>query len=123
MGAFAGLALLLAGLGIYAVVSFTVERRTQEIGIRVALGATAPRLMRMVVGEALTVAGIGVVVGLGLAVLAALGLRGILFGVSPIDGASLAAAAASLVVAAGVAAFVPARRAASANPSDVLRNQ
>ncbi len=123
MGAFAALALLLAALGIYAAVSFTVERRTQEIGVRVALGATGARLIRMVVGESLTVAGIGVVAGLGLAVLAALGLQGILFGVAPVDGVSFAAAAASLVVVAGVAAFVPARRAASGNPSDVLRSQ
>jgi predicted permease len=123
MGAFAALALLLAGLGIYAAVSFAVERRTQEIGIRVALGATGPRLIGMVVGESLTVAGIGVVVGLGLAALAAVGLRGILFGLAPVDSVSLVAAAAALVVAAGAAAFVPARRAAAANPSDVLRNQ
>jgi putative ABC transport system permease protein len=123
MGGFAALALLLAGLGIYAAVSFAVERRTQEIGIRVALGATAPRLVGMVVGESLTVAGVGVVLGLALAALAALGLRGILFGLPPVDAVSLVAAAAALTVAAGLAAFVPAQRAASANPSDVLRNQ
>jgi len=123
MGAFAALALLLAGLGIYAAVSFSVERRTQEIGIRVALGATGASLIRMVVGESLAVAGIGIVAGLGLAALVALGLRGALFGVAPVDGASLAFAAASLIAAAGVAAFVPARRAALADPSEVLRKQ
>ena len=123
MGAFAALALLLAGSGIYAAVSFAVERRTHEIGIRVALGATAPRLIRMVVGGSLKVAAIGVVAGLVLAVLAAQGMQAILFGVAPLDGVSFAAAAALLIAAAGVAAFVPARRAARANPSDVLRNQ
>ena len=123
MSAFAALALLLAGLGIYAAVSFAVERRTQEIGIRVALGATAPRLIRMVVVGSLKVAAIGVVAGLVLAVLAAQGMQAILFGVAPLDGVSFAAAAALLIAAAGVAAFVPAQRAARANPSDVLRNQ
>ena len=123
MSAFAALALLLAGLGIYAAVSFAVERRTHEIGIRVALGATAPRLIRMVVGGSLKVAAIGVVAGLVLAVLAAQGMQAILFGVAPLDGVSFAAAAALLIAAAGVAAFVPAQRAARANPSDVLRNQ
>ncbi|HET7131420.1 MAG TPA: FtsX-like permease family protein, partial [Gammaproteobacteria bacterium] len=123
MGAFAALALLLAGLGIYAAVSFAVERRTHEIGIRVALGATGTRLVRMVVGESLAVAGIGIAAGLGLAALAALAMRSLLFGVAPMDGASFAAAALVLAAAAGLAAFVPARRAAAANPSDVLRDR
>jgi predicted permease len=125
MGGFAALAMLLAGLGIYASVSFAAERRTHEIGIRVALGATAARLTRMVVGESLTVAGVGIVAGLGLAVLAGLGLSaaGVLFGVAPVDAVSFVAAVGVLAVATALAAFVPARRAASANPSDVLHNQ
>jgi predicted permease len=123
MAAFAVLALVLACLGIYAGVSFAVERRTHEIGIRVALGATRTRLIRMVIGESLAVAGIGIAAGIGLAVLAALGLRGMLFGVAPFDAASFAAAAAILAGATLLAAFVPAQRAASANPADVLRGQ
>jgi hypothetical protein len=123
MAAFAALALVLACLGIYAAVSFAVERRTHEIGIRVALGATGTRLIRMVIGESLAVAGIGLAAGLGLGLLAALGLRGMLFGVAPFDAASFAAAAAVLTAAALLAAFVPARRAASANPAEVLRGQ
>jgi ABC-type antimicrobial peptide transport system permease subunit len=123
MGAFAGLALLLAGLGVYAAVSFAVERRTQEIGIRVALGATAPQLTRMVVGGSLKLAGIGVGVGLALAVLVSESMRAMLFGVAPFDAASFAAAALLLIAATGFAAFLPARRAARANPSQVLRNQ
>jgi putative ABC transport system permease protein len=102
MGAFAGLALLLAGLGVYAAVAFSVERRTQEIGIRVALGATAPQLLRMVVGNWLKIAFIGVAVGLLLAI---------------------GAAALLLTGAAALAAFVPARQAIRASPSDVLRSQ
>jgi ABC-type antimicrobial peptide transport system permease subunit len=123
MAAFAVLALALACLGIYAAVSFAVERRTHEVGIRVALGATPARLIRMVIGESLAVAAIGIAAGLGLAVLAALGLRGMLFEVAPFDAASFAAAAAVLLGATLLAAFVPARRAASANPADVLRGQ
>jgi putative ABC transport system permease protein len=123
MGAFAGLALLLAGLGVYAAVSFSVERRTQEIGIRVALGATAPQLIRMVVGGSLKIALIGVVVGLVLAIAAAQGLQAILFGVAPLDTVSFGAAALLLTGAAALAAFVPARHAIRANQSDVLRSQ
>lgn len=123
MGAFAGLALLLAGLGIYAAVSFSVERRTREIGIRVALGATASQLIRMVVHGSLKAVGIGVVVGLALAALATQGMQAILFGVAPLDPMSFTAAAALLLVAASIAALVPARRAAGGNPSDVLRSE
>jgi putative ABC transport system permease protein len=123
MGAFAGLALLLAGLGVYAAVSFSVERRTQEIGIRVALGATASQLIRMVVGGSLKIALIGVVVGLVLAIAAAQGMQALLFGVAPIDTVSFGAAALLLTGAAALAAFVPARHAIRANPSDVLRSQ
>jgi putative ABC transport system permease protein len=123
MGAFAGLALLLAGLGVYAAVAFSVERRTQEIGIRVALGATAPQLLRMVVGNWLKIAFIGVAVGLLLAIGAAQGMQAILFGVAPIDILSFGAAALLLTGAAALAAFVPARQAIRASPSDVLRSQ
>jgi putative ABC transport system permease protein len=123
MGAFAGLALLLAGLGVYAAVAFSVERRTQEIGIRVALGATAPQLLRMVVGNWLKIAFIGVAVGLVLAIAAAQGMQAILFGVVPIDTVSFGVAALLLTGAAALAAFVPARHALRARPSDVLRSQ
>jgi predicted permease len=123
LGGFSLLALLLASLGVYAVVSFTVERRTQELGIRMALGAARSRLVGMVVGESLLVVGLGVFGGLWLALLAARGLEGILFGVRAADPATFAGAAALLLLAAGVAAFLPARRAASADPVDVLRRQ
>lgn len=123
MGAFAGLALLLAGLGVYAAVAFSVERRTQEIGIRVALGATAPQLLRLVVGGWLKVAVIGVAIGLVLAVAAAQGMQAVLFGVAPLDIVSFGAAALLLTGAAALAAFLPARHAIRASPSDVLRSQ
>ena len=121
MGGFSLLAVLLASLGVYAVVSFSVERRSQEIGIRAALGASRSRLVRMVVGESLVVVGIGLGVGFGLAVLGTQGLQGLLYGVGAIDVPTFAGAAMLLVLAAGLAAFVPAVRGARANPVDVLR--
>jgi ABC-type antimicrobial peptide transport system permease subunit len=122
---FSLLALVLAGLGVYAVVSFNVERRTQELGVRMALGATHTRLARMVVGESVAVVGLGIVTGLGLAALGARGLSsvGVLFGVAPIDTATFAGAAGLLLSTAAAAAFLPAYRAARANPVDALRAQ
>ncbi|HET7924461.1 MAG TPA: FtsX-like permease family protein, partial [Rhodanobacteraceae bacterium] len=118
----AALALVLASLGIYAAISFSVECRTQEIGIRTALGARTAQLVRTVVGSSMRVACIGVGVGLVFAVLAAQGMRAMLFGVGPLDIASLAVAALLLIGAAALAAFVPALRASRANPLEVLRN-
>ena len=123
LGSFSFLALLLASLGVYAAVSFTVERRLQELGIRLALGAPRSRIVRMVVGESLIVVAVGVVAGLSLAVMAMRGLEGMLFGVGALDHATFAGAALVLLAAAGAAAFVPAARAARADPVDVLRNQ
>ncbi|MFW6079291.1 MAG: ADOP family duplicated permease, partial [Gemmatimonadota bacterium] len=96
MGGFSLLALLLAGLGVYAVVSFTVERRTHELGIRVALGASRSRLVRTVVGESVAVAALGVAVGLVLAAVATRGIEGMLFDVAALDGVTFAGAAALL---------------------------
>lgn len=123
MGAFSLLALLLAVLGIYAVVAFTVERRTQELGIRAALGATRNGIMRMVVGESLVSVGVGLFVGLGLALVSLRGLESVLFGVTPADAPTFAGAAGLLLAAASLAALMPARRAARANPVAVLRRQ
>jgi ABC-type antimicrobial peptide transport system permease subunit len=122
VAACAALALVLASLGIYAAISFSVERRTQEIGIRTALGAGKAQLIRMVVGSSMKVAMIGVGAGLVLAMLVAQGMRAILFGVAPLDVASLAVSALLLIGAAALAAFVPAFRASRANPLEVLRN-
>jgi predicted lysophospholipase L1 biosynthesis ABC-type transport system permease subunit len=115
------LALVLASLGIYAAVSFSVERRTHEIGVRTALGAGTAQLIRMVVGSSMRVACIGVGTGLVFAALAAQGMRAILFGVGPLD-ISLAAAALLLIFATALAAFMPAWRASRASPLQVLRN-
>lgn len=123
LGGFSLLAVLLASLGVYAVVSFAVERRSQELGIRAALGATRPRIVRLVVGESLVMVGVGLVAGLGLAIVVSRGLQGILFGIGTMDVPTFAGTAMLLLVSAGLAAFVPARRAARANPVDVLRAQ
>jgi putative ABC transport system permease protein len=123
MGAFAGLALVLAALGIYAAVSFAVERRTHEIGIRLALGATKPRLIGMVVAGSIKLAAVGIGAGLALSVLGARGMESVLFGVAPLDVVSFGGAALVLLAAAGLAAFLPALRASRANPAGVLRGE
>ena len=122
IGGFSILALLLATLGVHAVVAFSVERRSRELGIRMALGAAGASIVRMVVVETLIVVASGVAAGLGLAVLATRGLEGMLFGVAPVDGVTFGGAAILLLLSAAAAAFVPARRAARADPVNVLRN-
>lgn len=123
MGGFSLLALLLASVGVYAVVSFSVERRTQELGIRMALGAARSRVVSMVVGESLIVVAVGVTAGLGLAALAVRGLQSMLFGVQAVDVFTFSAAAVLLLLSAGGAAFLPADRAARQDPVSVLRTQ
>ncbi|MEJ2206355.1 MAG: ABC transporter permease, partial [Gemmatimonadota bacterium] len=121
MGAFSLLALLLAGLGVYAVVSFSVQRRTSELGIRMALGAERSRVVHMVVREVVGVVLVGLAVGLGLSALAAPRLVGILYGVPALDPLAFGGAVVVLLVVAGGAAYVPARRAAAADPVEALR--
>jgi predicted permease len=122
LGAFALLAVLLASVGVYAVVSFSVARRTAEMGIRVALGAERGRLVRRVVLRTLGTVALGVAAGLGVALAGAPLLGGLLYGVPALDPASFAAAALVLTVLAAVAAWVPARRAAEADPVEALRS-
>jgi putative ABC transport system permease protein len=121
MGAFSLLALLLAGLGIYTVVSFTVARRSPELGLRMALGAERTSVVRMVVREVATVVGVGLAAGVVASGLAASRLAGLLFGVAPLDPVSFGGAVLLLLAVAGVAAWVPARRAARADPVQALR--
>lgn len=122
MTAFSLLALLLAGLGVYTIVSFTVEQRAPELGIRSALGASRSRLVGMVMGETLVIVALGVLIGMFAAALAARGMESMLFGVGSFDAAAFATAAVLLLTAAGAAAFLPAMRAARADCVDVLRN-
>jgi putative ABC transport system permease protein len=123
LGGFSLLGLLLAALGVYAVVAFSVERRTQELGIRAALGASAASIMRMVVGQSLATVLIGIAAGLALAFVAVRGMQGMLFGVGAADPATFVTASVLLLAAATVAAFLPARQAARADPVDALRSR
>ncbi len=126
LGAFATLALLLASVGIYGVVSYSVTRRTQEIGIRMALGADRARVSRMIIGQGVRMAG----AGLGIGILAATTLvrllpsfSRLLYGVGHRDPLTLFGVSASLVLVALVACYVPARRAASVDPMRALRHE
>jgi putative ABC transport system permease protein len=118
---FAGVAVLLAVVGVAGVIAFTVSRRTQEIGVRVALGATRRQVVSLLVRQGLAPTAIGMLAGLAGAMALGRVLSGLLFGVAASDPTVFAGAAGLLAVAAVVAAYVPARRAASASPLDALR--
>jgi len=118
---FAGMALLLATLGVYGVVSHSVTRRTQEIGIRVALGASTGDVSRLVLGEGLMLGGLGVLLGLAGALASTRVLHSLLFEVTPTDPLTLASVACLLLGVAVAATLVPARRAAKVDPMVALR--
>jgi predicted permease len=121
VGAFAVLALVLAAVGLYGVLSYTVAQRTSEIGLRMALGARKSTVVRAVVGGALSLAGLGLVLGLVGALAATRLLQAFLFGVSAVDPLTFGAAIALLLLVTGAAAYVPARRAANVDPMETLR--
>jgi predicted permease len=120
-GALAGLALLLSCLGLYGLTAYNVARRTSEIGLRMALGATPRHVAAPVLREALLLSLVGVVVGLPAAFAAGRVIRSQLYGVQPHDPLALAAAVAALVAVALLAAWLPARRAARTDPMEALR--
>jgi putative ABC transport system permease protein len=121
LGVFGIAALMLAAIGLYAVIGAYVRQRNTEIGIRVALGATALDVRRLVVGEGLWLAGLGAVIGLAGAVATTRLLRGLLFGVHPLDAVSLLAAVLLVVAASVLASYLPASRAARVDPRTLLR--
>jgi predicted permease len=120
-GFFGFLAGLLATIGLYGVISYTVARRTNEIGIRMALGAGRRDVLIMIMREAATLLGIGVVAGTILALLAARTARALLFGLHPNDPLTIAVAIAALAAVALAASFLPAQRAARVQPMEALR--
>jgi predicted permease len=120
---FGALALTLAAIGMYGVISYTMRQRTAEIGVRMALGADAMTVYRLVVGKALQLAGIGIAAGVIGALLLTQLMRSLLFGVAPTDPISIVTAAAVLLLTAFLAAFLPARRAARIPPSVAFRSE
>jgi predicted permease len=120
-GFFGGLALLLAGLGLYGVTSYAVGRRRTEIGIRMALGAAPSGVVRMVLGRVALLVGIGVALGAGISVWASRFVTTLLYGLQPRDPATFVLAALMLSLIGAIAGWIPARRAARIDPARVLR--
>ncbi len=123
LGAFAGLALLLAGVGIYGVTSYGVAQRQQEIGLRMALGADRGQVMRMMIRRGMSTIAVGLVLGIILALSLTRLMSGLLFAVRASDPLAIGGAALLLTAAALFAIIIPARRAAKLNPMVALRNE
>ena len=121
LGVFAAMALALAAIGIYGVIAYSVSCRTNEIGIRVALGASRQAILKMVLRETLLLAAAGLALGIPSALLASRLVGHMLFGVFANDPATLAAVAVTLAAVAALAGYVPARRAMRVDPMDALR--
>lgn len=121
VGSFAMLGMLLAALGIYGVISYSVTRRTQEIGIRMALGAQAGLIQRQVLSQSLWLVIIGIAIGAAASVASAHLVASMLFATSPWDAATYCAIAAALLAVALISGYVPARRASNINPLVALR--
>jgi len=115
-------ALTLAALGIYAVISYSVQQRTQEIGIRMALGASARSLQVRIMFQTLRLASIGLLIGLGASAILTRSLRALLFGVNTYDPASFIGTVVVLVAVAATAGYFPARRASQIDPINALRS-
>jgi ABC-type antimicrobial peptide transport system permease subunit len=120
--AFAGTALVLATLGVYSVISYLVTQRTREIGVRVALGAQQSDVLRLIVGEGVRLAIIGIVIGVIGSLLLTRSLRGLVFGVSTTDPVAFGIVVVALAFVAILAAYLPGRRAARVDPMEVLRS-
>jgi ABC-type antimicrobial peptide transport system permease subunit len=118
---FAVFALLIAGVGLFGVLSFSVAQRTREIGVRSALGAQARDIVALVLGQALWIVGIGVLIGLAAALAGVRLLSAFLYGISPHDGLTFVAVPIVIAAVAAVACLVPAWRAAKVDPLTALR--
>ncbi len=120
---FAGIALLLAAIGIYGLMAYTVEQRTQEIGIRMALGAQPGDVVRMVLRHGLLLCLIGIAVGISCAFGVIGLLKSLIFGVSPTDPVTFVSVAVLLAGVAFAACWIPARRASRVDPMEALRHE
>ncbi|MBO0857181.1 MAG: ABC transporter permease [Chloracidobacterium sp.] len=122
-GFFASLALLLAAVGVYGELSYSTEQRAREIGLRLALGAQRSDVLRLIVGQGLKAVAEGVLIGLATALALSRAMKSLLFGVTATDPLTFAGVASLLVIVAFVACFIPARRAAKADPMVSLRRE
>ena len=123
LGAFAGLALVLASVGIYGVMALSTTQRTREMGIRFALGASRADVLRLVLGKGVSLIGVGLGAGLIGAFAASRALHSLLYGVGALDAAALVGAIVTLAVVAFIACYLPARRASLVNPIEALRTE
>jgi predicted permease len=122
LGIVTALALFLGALGLYGVLSFVVAQRSREIGVRMALGATAAAVRRMIVAQGARVVAFGIAGGLLAAIAATRALSGLLYGVAAVDAPTFVAMASLMLVIGGLAAYVPARRASRVDPCESLRS-
>ena len=120
---FAGIALLLSAIGIFGLLALRVQERIPEFGVRIAVGATRGHLLKIVLGDALRMVAIGSVCGLALAGIGYIFIRRFLYGTSPADLRVAATSLAMLIAVALLAAAIPARRAASLDPTQALRSE
>jgi putative ABC transport system permease protein len=118
---FAALALVLAFIGLYGTIAYTVEQRTREIGVRMALGAKPRDVVRLMIGRGMLLAGVGMAVGLAVALASTRLLGGFVFGLTPKDPATFAMTSLTLAAAALLACWLPARRASRLDPANTLR--
>lgn len=123
LAAFAVMALALAAVGVYGVMAYSVGHRTQEIGVRMALGATPESVFRLVIGQALTLVGLGVALGLAGAAASSRVLGTLLYQTATVDPTTFAVTAVVLTIVAGLASYVPARRGTRIAPVDALRTE
>ena len=121
LGVFSMTALLLAAVGLYGAIAYSVAERTQEMGIRIALGAATGDILRMIVGQGLTLTLAGLAIGTMAALAVTRLMSGLLFQVSAADPASFAASALLFAAIAALASYLPARRATRVDPTEALR--